>query len=206
MIRYSYIYNRVLECYSNMPHITFPIEPEYIITGIPNVRMLSYSRMTAMHNCSIEDVILVCQSRSGCTNYDCINDRYLLIWNDDTSENIAARRRWTKAHELGHIMLKHLLIKAGVPISETCSSSTVSPEFETEADIFAATLLSPMPLFQILNITSQSDIMRVFGLSAEASRNRWMEYQKWNYYHRKTAWECDLRRLYVDNQQIAQRA
>lgn len=82
-------------------------------------------------------------------------------------------------------------------LAENGFNNLTAPEFESEADQFAATLLCPMPLYEILRIESPSDIKRVFGLSKEASEHRWSEYVKWTRYHRKTAWENDMRRVYL---------
>ena len=69
-------------------------------------------------------------------------------------------------------------------------------QFESEADYFAATLLSPLPLFKILNVQSQQDIQRIFGLSDQASFYRFQEYERWKKGHRKTSWDNDIVNLY----------
>lgn len=198
MIRYPYICNQVLQIYRQMEKIAFPIEPDQIISSLPNCKLLSYQQFAAMNQCSVEEVIALCESKSGCTHYDVAKDRYLILWNSDqTDNNVAGRRRWTKAHELGHVVLKHLQMEAKPFLAEHGFHNAIIPEFEAEADQFTATLLCPMPLFQILNISSPCDIRNVFGLSNEASANRWNEYMKWQYSHRKTAWENDMRRVFL---------
>lgn len=198
MIRYPFIYNQVLQIYRQMDQIVFPIEPDRLIKRLPNCKMLTYEQFAKMNGCSIEDVIAICESKSGCTHYDVVNNNYLILWNSEQSgNNVEGRRRWTKAHEFGHVVLKHFQLVSELTMAEHSFSNAVTPAFEAEADRFAATLLCPMPLFQLLDISSPADIRKVFGLSVEASANRWNEYLKWKNYHRKTAWENDMRRIFL---------
>ena len=198
MIRYPFIYNQVLQIYRQMDQIVFPIEPDQLIKRFPNCKMLTYEQFAKMNGCSIEDVIAICESKSGCTHYDVVNNNYLILWNSEQSgNNVEGRRRWTKAHEFGHVVLKHFQLVSELTMAEHSFSNAVTPAFEAEADRFAATLLCPMPLFQLLDISSPADIRKVFGLSVEASANRWNEYLKWKNYHRKTAWENDMRRIFL---------
>ena len=198
MIRYPFIYNQVLQIYRQMDQIVFPIEPDRLIKRLPNCKMLTYEQFAKMNGCSIEDVIAICESKSGCTHYDVVNNNYLILWNSEQSgNNVEGRRRWTKAHEFGHVVLKHFQLVSELTMAEHSLSNAITPEFEAEADRFAATLLCPMPLFQLLDISSPADIRKIFGLSVEASANRWNEYLKWKNYHRKTAWENDMRRIFL---------
>lgn len=198
MIRYPFIYNQVLQIYRQMDQIVFPIEPDRLIKRLPNCKMLTYEQFAKMNGCSIEDVIAICESKSGCTHYDVVNNNYLILWNSEQSgNNVEGRRRWTKAHEFGHVVLKHFQLVSELTMAEHSFSNAVTPAFEAEADRFAATLLCPMPLFQLLDISSPADIRKIFGLSVEASANRWNEYLKWKNYHRKTAWENDMRRIFL---------
>lgn len=198
MIRYPYIYNQVLQVYRGIGSISFPICTCDILAQLPNCRALTYQEFAAINQCTVRDVIILCESKSGCTHYDIANDRYLILWNEDCADNnVDGRRLWTKAHELGHVILKHLPLVAEPMLAENGFNNLTAPEFEAEADQFAATLLCPMPLYEVLRIESPSDIKRVFGLSKEASEHRWSEYVKWTRYHRKTAWENDMRRVYL---------
>lgn len=205
MIRYPYIYNQVLLLYRQMKDIVFPIEPSTLISTLPNCRIMTYNQFADFNGFSLRDVMILCESKSGCTHYDIAHDRYLILWNDDQSENnVEGRRRWTKAHELGHVVLKHLPLLAEPQIAENGFNNIAAPAFEQEANVFASTLLCPMPLFQTLHIDSPNDIRRVFGLSAEASMNRWNEYLKWMRYRRKTSWENDMRKVYAQKQLFIQ--
>ena len=180
-----------------LPQITFPLDVQEVIKLIPNCRYMSYQKFAKINNCSINDVIQMCESKSGCTHYDISQDRYLILCNQSTqNNNNFGRQLWTCSHEIGHILCKHHSASAYSKLSENSFICTENPEFENEADYFAATILSPFPLYKYLNVQSPLDIQNVFGLSAEASLYRYKEYLKWKKYHRKTAWENDIVKLY----------
>lgn len=180
-----------------LPQIRFPLNVQEVINLIPNCRYMSYQKFAEINHCSIDDVIQMCESKSGCTHYDITQDRYLILCNDSTSDNNnAGRQRWTCCHELGHIFCKHHSVSAYSKLSENNLIDVQNPEFENEADYFTATLLAPFPLYKHLNINSALDVQTTFGLSAEASHYRFEQYQKWRRNHRKTAWENDIVNLY----------
>ena len=199
MIRYTYIYNQVLQIYKSLPTISFPLDMEMVYPLLSRCRVLTYQQFAQISYASINDVILLCDSKSGCTHYDFSTGRYLILWNSDGSENnVEGRRRWTQAHEAGHVALKHLPVVATQKLAENSFNNLAVPEYEVEANMFASTLLCPMPLFEQLAIQSPHDIQRTFGLSSEASAIRWTAYEKWKLSHRKTFWENDIKRLYSE--------
>ena len=161
----------------------------------PNCRYMTYDKFAEINQCSINDVIQVCRSKTGCTHYEIENNRYLIMCNDTIMANNSGRKRWTTAHEIGHVVCKHFELSALSSLSENGFLNN-NPEFESEADYFAATLLAPFPLYKELNIQSVNDIQNTFGLSTEASSYRFTEYQRWKHGHRKTSWENDIVHLY----------
>lgn len=197
MIRYIYINNLVLQIYSMLPRITFPLDVQEVIKFIPNCRYMSYQKFAQINNCSINNVIQICESQSGCTHYDISQDRYLILCNHSTQgNNNFGRQLWTCSHEIGHILCKHHSASAYLKLSENSFMCAENSEFENEADYFAATILSPFPLYKCLNIQSPLDVQNVFGLSTIASLYRYKEYLKWKTHHCKTAWENDIVELY----------
>lgn len=197
MIRYAYVNNQVLKIYSMLPIIKFPLDVKEVIHYIPNCRYMSYQQFAKINQCSIDDIIQICESKSGCTHYDIVNDRYLILCNQSTNNNNnEGRQRWTCGHEVGHIVCNHHAISAYDKLSENSLLQATNPEYESEADYFAATLLAPFPLFKLLDIESAIDIQNTFGLSTEASIYRHKQYLKWIRTRFKTAWENDMINLY----------
>lgn len=194
MIRYAYICHTLLQLYRQLPNISFPLDLDLVIAAIPNCRYLSYQDMAEISGITLNDVINVCESRSGCTHYDTDNKRYLIMCNHDDG-NIG-RQRWTCAHEIGHIACEHHTIHRCLKLSENSILQISDRELELEADYFAGMLLAPFPIFDALNIRSPADVQKVFGLSTEASYNRYNQFLRWKTTKVKTAWENDMIRLY----------
>lgn len=200
MIRYTYINNQVLNIYSMLPNIKFPLNIKEIIKLMPNCRYMSYQKFAKINNCSINDVIQICESKSGCTHYDILKDRYLILCNQSMQDNNnSGRQRWTCSHEIGHIVCKHHSKSAYEKITENGFIQETGNNYESEADYFAATLLAPFPLFKILNIKSPIDVQNTFGLSCEASLYRYKQYLKWTNTKVKTSWENDMVHIYKQN-------
>lgn len=197
MIRYTFINNQVLNIYLQMPKIEFPFDIQSVISYMPNCRYMSYQKFAEINNCSLEEVIQICESKSGCTHYDIMQNRYLILCNHSTDDNNnLGRQRWTCGHEIGHIVCNHHAISAYEKLSENSLLQISDPLYESEADYFAATILAPFPLFKILDIHSSKDVQRVFGLSHEASIYRYEQYTRWLSTRIKKAWENDMIRTY----------
>lgn len=197
MIRYKFINNQVLEIYRQMPKVVFPLDIKSVIKYIPNCRYMSYQEFARLNGCSTDKVIQLCESKSGCTHYDITQNRYLILCNQSTNENNnLGRQRWTCGHEIGHVICNHLTISAYEKPSENSLLQITDSAYEAEADYFAATILSPFPLYKELNINSVLNVQDVFGLSSEASLYRYKQYLKWKENHIKTAWENDMIRNY----------
>ena len=195
MIRKIYINNLVLKLYSQLPRIKYPLDLNEVLSLIPNCKLMSYQKFADINHCSVSDVIALCQSKSGCTHYDVETNRYLILVNLAETSNYG-RRRWTIAHEIGHIVCGHHILSAVDKIAENSFAQINNQDYEIEADYFAVTLLSPLPLFKVFEIQSARDIQNTFGLSAEASDIRLKEYKIWLRNHRKTAWENDIVNVY----------
>lgn len=78
------------------------------------------------------------------------------------------RKRFTVAHELGHIVLGHPLV-AGFHARTT---SKKLPQTESEANIFASRFLAPACVLWGLNAHTAAEISRFCEISAEASEIR----------------------------------
>lgn len=109
------------------------------------------------------DAHMLTGSRIGLSFY---HNQYFRIIIDDSQ--IITRRRFTLAHELGHILLGHLLIDT--PLGRTFDDS--KPHIETSADVFAARLLAPACVLWGLNLYEPEDIARFCNISLQAAAIR----------------------------------
>lgn len=91
-----------------------------------------------------------------------IRGRFLILY--DNERLCFSRRRWSIAHEIGHICCRH-----------DCDG----PLQEAQANVFAAELLAPMVVVQELyrrgHICCPLDVSNLFGISAQAGQHRWDE-------------------------------
>lgn len=89
-------------------------------------------------------------------------NQWFIVYDDS---HPLGRKRFTVAHELGHIFLGHPLI-AGYHARTTGGTL---PETENEANVFASRFLAPACVLWGLNAHTADEIARLCGLSAEAA-------------------------------------
>ncbi|MDR2902918.1 MAG: ImmA/IrrE family metallo-endopeptidase [Clostridiales bacterium] len=93
------------------------------------------------------------------------NGQWYLIYDDAC---VVGRRRFTIAHELGHIFLGHELING----RHGRSFDARNPQSETDADVFASRLLAPACVLWALDIRTADEISKVCGISDAAAKIR----------------------------------
>lgn len=81
---------------------------------------------------------------------------------------ILTRRRFTLAHELGHIMLGHLLVDSSYGRVFDISK----PEIERQADVYASRLLAPACVLWGLNLHTPQEIAEACNISMQAATIR----------------------------------
>lgn len=77
----------------------------------------------------------------------------------------APRRKWTAAHEVGHLLSGHI----------TDPPSLLTSDHEKEADRFAAELLAPLTVLHFCGVSSAMEIERLCGISRQAAEYRFQE-------------------------------
>ena len=128
---------RAIDFYETLPqdfrHFAFDIKKAILTLG--NCTIHSYQEFAAHWDVEAGDVIAYCESRKGCTYKQ--GENYIIMFND--SPDIArADKTITLAHELGHILLGHLIVLESFKIF---NSSHANEHFERDADHFAAVVL-----------------------------------------------------------------
>lgn len=125
------------------------------------IRIATNNEITVLKNSEANELR---DGEIGASIYDG-NDWYIVY--EDKIESIG-RKRFTIAHELGHIFLGHPLI-AGYH-ARTININI--PSTENEADIFASRLLSPSCVLWGLNLHSAEEIAEVCKISLQAAKIR----------------------------------
>ena len=108
-------------------------------------------------------VNMLCMGEHGATLFDGL--RWFIIYDEALP---LAQKRFTIAHELGHVFLRHPLT-AGFHVREIAGEL---PPTETEANIFASRFLAPSCVLWALGLRSPADIMSVCGISMESAEIR----------------------------------
>lgn len=96
-----------------------------------------------------------------------INGRYIIFY--DSCIQPPGRVRFTVAHEMGHIALRH--IAGSATIWNRGETATNDPR-EMQANVFAARLLAPACVLMELNIQTVNELQAVTGLSYTAAKIR----------------------------------
>ncbi len=94
------------------------------------------------------------------------NGLYITIYKN--KGRTAQRVRFSKAHELGHIVLKHFT-EFEQPDSYSIHKSKTYQVLEREADMFAAELLAPTPVLKKLNMFDVDHIQSLCDISSAVS-------------------------------------
>lgn len=145
----------------------FPIEPEQIIAGYDYVELCSYSQFAQINHLSIQDVCEYLASDDGATWQ---HGAYTIFYNDRVPS--INRRRFTIAHELGHVVLNHT---ANFAFSGSKPNDPLYRAYEQEANYFAKRLLAPLPiLYKIADnlpshTISSNNIASIFEVSEETA-------------------------------------
>ena len=164
----------VLYLFRELRYPVFPVDPSAIARRVDRCRYLTYDELARISVTTYEEIVRACRSLDGCTQYDPVVKRYLVVINTSHRHGASrARIRWTTAHELGHIAAGHF-IELAEHGHETVSAAAFD-EMEEEADYFAASLLAPIPALKTLRVKRPADIRDWFGLSQTAAEYRWAD-------------------------------
>lgn len=86
-----------------------------------------------------------------------LNNNYYIFINNETNTE---RQRFTTAHEIGHILLKHNF------------KNLTYEQLEQEANMFAARILMPMCVLNTLNCETVEQIVNLCNVSFESATIR----------------------------------
>ena len=136
----------------------FPVDPYKIIRQLPDAELRLYSSYT-----EVERQFLNAVSEDGFTQLK--SGKHIIWLNDSVWEE---RKRYTLAHEIGHIVLGHLY-----------KPELLDEIKEAEANFFANRLLVPMWAIHGLAEIEPWHISSCFGVSMECAYYRIKNYNHW---------------------------
>lgn len=194
-IRERYIQQAVLNFYKDMPTnmLQLPFDILRAVSWIPKSLIFSYREFASMHNITVETVSRYAESEDGVTHYDKCSGGHIILYNDNKPRG---RQRFTVGHEVGHVLLKHLLILSISTAAQNNFYGISDIVIEQEADLFSGIVLCPFPVLKNIGVNSPSQIQKICDISTQASLIKYEQYIEWSRYHRKTAWENDITKLF----------
>lgn len=150
--------------YKNVRDAAWKCLIDFNITSLP-VDLLDVAGKAGIKVIKNGDVRILSSNEIGKCIYDYEENKWYLIYDDECT---SGRRRFTIAHELGHIFLGHELIYS--EYERTFSTHKTQPE--SEADMFASRLLAPACVLWALDVRSAEEIASLCDISQAASQIR----------------------------------
>lgn len=150
--------------YKNIRDSAWQCLLDYNIKSLP-VDLLQIADASGIKIVKNKDVHELAGNESGKCIYYVETKEWFLIYDDECS---LGRRRFTIAHEFGHIFLEHELIHG--TLKRTFAHN--KPQSETEADMFASRLLAPACVLWGLNIKNADEIAKICEISITAAKIR----------------------------------
>lgn len=120
----------------------------YLLQNHPKIKLHTFTEIASRLGITVEEFVAeLSESDMGYTVYDRVKERWLIYYNDTKCDTTI---RFTIAHELGHIVLKHT------------EDNSIT---DREANCFARNLLCPVPLRDELGLKTLGDYCSAFDIS-----------------------------------------
>lgn len=149
---------------------SLPVDLKEIVRCAPKrITLKTYSWISKNTGLTTTDIEMNWKSKEGFTQYDKHRDSFIIFLND--LEPNKCRRRWTLAHEFGHIALNHFGSLYTQNANRFLCPDNVYEAFELEAHCFARCLLAPPNVLFAAEIESNINyIMQACEISFEAAK------------------------------------
>lgn len=146
---------------------SLPIDVDRIFT-MNGILMYSADEAVSAANMPLPNGFVTNSSISAITQFLIINDKKFYVTIYKTHDRNIGNIRFSKAHELGHIHLKHFE-NYSVPSSYDIQENHALWVLEREAEMFAAELLAPTAILRACQCVDKNSIQSLCNISAEAS-------------------------------------
>lgn len=177
--RFAQITKRAYELLAELDIGEFPVDPIKIIEHFPSWHLQGWMELRA--NTNSDDPLNIEKEKAEAKTVKLRDsDKYLIVY-DDRTEN-SQRIRWTLAHEIGHIVLGHLVEFDATALNRRGLSIEDYGVLEVEAHWFAAELLAPKTIISRFNFhDTPKGISLVCDISKAASERRLKQIKQINY-------------------------
>lgn len=176
-VRWSFVRNTAMKTLSKYNLNVAPL-PILTLADKIGVAIMTYTEMSKMlidHGFSADENWVQEHLADGSIDAALLGMRdrlnqYIILYNDDTTTLSIQRIRFTIAHELGHLILKHPFIN-GISrgkIRKGMSKSEYSV-LEKEANLFAQNILIPYPVLKSVDVLLPKEYLQcIFDVSSSA--------------------------------------
>ena len=148
---------------------TLPVSLNTIVKRL-GISCMTYQEMALQKDCSVEDICREAGSMEGTASR--MQGNLMVTYNDDRPED---RKRFTVAHEIGHIVLGHLNHIEGHTLKRGSCPLKHFLFFEDEANDFARNLLAPPVAQELRQNQNVLTTQVIFGMSKTAASMRCMK-------------------------------
>lgn len=150
----------------------FPIYPLQLANKVDNLRIFTYKDWMRKFGMTYNEVIEFANSKDGCTTYDPVTDRFIILYSDNI--NKSGRIRFTIMHEFAHVILGHYKKDPNAILARKSLTSIEDPGKEREADMFSAEMLAPSFLVRYLPDEDIKYLQRLFDVTDAMARVSFM--------------------------------
>lgn len=169
---------------------SIPINIKRVVAAQGNCRLVPFSKHMSKFNLSYSEMIVFAETDDACTFYLADEDKYLIFFNDIDHIMISSYRyRWSIAHELGHVILRHHALSNKTKLFRNQLSKEEYKQFEDEADCFASYLLVPHVALYMSRVRTQEELRKFCKISKAAADVRISEYNQWLENNRYPDWD-----------------
>lgn len=130
------------------------------VAAAAGIKVIDYAAFRAHFENSLDDI---CRMVSYAGFSMLADGRMVAVLNSQLC--YAPRRKWTAAHEVGHLLSGHI----------TDPPTLLTQRQEREADDFAAELLAPLTVLHFCGVSSATEIEKLRGISRQAAEFRFQE-------------------------------
>jgi len=177
--RFSQVSQRAYEFSTELGITEFPVDPQKVIRQFPNWHLQGWLYLQT--NTDEDDPLFL--DRDGAEARTVIqrgDNNYLIVY-DERIDN-RHRIRWTLAHEIGHIVLGHLVHFDVTALNRRGLTKKQYGVLEVEAHWFAAELLSPKPVIKVFDFQERPQALGLIcDISKESASKRLEQIKKPEY-------------------------
>lgn len=168
--RFTYATKRAYELLAELNICQFPVDPWKIIKQFTNWHLKGW--MELREYTGEDDPLNINKEKAEAKTITLRgSDEYLIVYDDRVNNN--QRIRWTIAHEIGHIVLGHLVEFNATALNRRGLTKSEYGVLEVEAHCFAAELLAPKTIIRRFDFNDDPQgISLICDISKDAAVKR----------------------------------